>query len=86
MAVHVLVCVEVKAVKWVVSTHYHYKTQSLIGILRRKLILPSAVALACLQCMSVFVYFHKKVANFHFQLGFLCALTFEGYHDDAMPT
>lgn len=45
MAARELVCVCVWG--WVVCARYHYTTQSLIGIWRRKLISPSAVALAC---------------------------------------
>lgn len=33
---------------WVVCARYRYTSQSLVGIWRRKLILPSAVALACI--------------------------------------
>ena len=79
----VCVCVSVceTRVRWVVSTHYHYTTQTLIGILRRKLILPSAVALACVPpCVNVFVYFW--VENFHFKWG-ICWLNFGIAQSDA---
>jgi len=75
-------------VSWVVSTHYQYTTRSLVGILGRKLILPSVVALCV--CPSV----HERVCcvfpkknrahNFHFKWGNICVrLNFERCHDAA---